>query len=430
MSSSVTNEFRVINAQNFIEDVKIYNYYIAIGKVDEWTTRDLKPLDTRHAQIYSWDSMIGGKRVLAGRVSLVIPRVDWSAGTTYSMYDDLDGDLDMEAFYVLTDESNVYKCINNNNNSPSTVKPTGTGTTSITLSDGYVWKFMYKISLEDSNNFVTRNFIPVITLKEENDSYQWQVQSNAVRGTVDAIQITDGGTGYQSIPEVVITGNGEGAMAVATVVDGVVTRIQVTNPGHDYTYANVELVGGDPVGKSQARAIISPKGGHGSDPAQELFGRHVMLGATLSGAEDEQIPVTNDFRIVTIIRDPMIKGDPEYTETYTIPTVFNETTRIKFAAEYAGEFNLDDIVTGRTSGATGKIVYFDGTTNTISLCNVSGEFNLDESIDTSSGGTSIIGEITEPDLVKGSGNIIYYDYRLPISRAVDQEENIRVTLEF
>lgn len=430
MSSIVTNEFRVHNAQSFIEDVKIYNYYMAIGKVDEWDTRDLKPLDTRRSQIYSWDTMIGGKKILAGRVSLVIPRIDWAAGTTYTMYDDTNGDLDSSAFYVITDELNVYKCLDNNNNAPSTVKPTGTNITTITLSDGYIWKFMYKVSLEDSNNFITRNFMPVKTLLDEDDSYQWPVQKNAVDGSIEAIGIVESGSGYQTTPEIAISGDGEGATAIALLIDGVVTKIQITNPGRGYTHAKIEFIGGDPLTPAQARAIMSPKGGHGSDPAMELFGRNVMLGATMSGSEDDQIPITNDFRIVTIIKEPMIQGDPEYTESFVIPTVFNALTRIEFAAEYAGEFNLDDLVTGRSSGATGRIVSFDSATNTVGLCNVDGNFEMDESLDTSSGGTAVVGKITPPDFVRGSGSVIYYDYRLPISRAIDQEENIRVTLEF
>ncbi len=429
MSSIVTNEFRVQNAQNFISDVKLNNYYIAIGKIDDWQTSSRTPLNTREIQIYNWNSMIGGKKILDNRISLVIPRIDWTMGTIYSMYDDTNDELDTSSFYVLTDESNVYKCLDNNNGAASTVKPTGTNISNIILSDGYIWKFMYKISIEESNNFVTNNFIPVKTLLEGDDSYQWAVQSNAIDGNIEVIKVTNGGVGYQNAPEIVITGNGVGATAVATIEDGIVTKIQVTDAGSGYTYAKVEIIG-DCTQQATAHAIMSPNGGHGSDPANELFGRHVMLGATLNGSEDEQIPVTNDFRIITIVRDPTFTGDPEYTEDFNIPTVFNQLTRVTLATGYTGELNLDDIVTGLSSGATGKIANFDTTNNIISLCNVIGEFTPNESIETSSGGVTVIGDITPPDFIANTGSIIYCDYRNPISRATDQEENIRVTLEF
>lgn len=54
--------------------------------------------------------------------------------------------------------------------------------------------------------------------------------------SVKNIQITNGGTGYTSAPTVMITGgNGSGATAVATIVNGVVTGISITNPGIKYT---------------------------------------------------------------------------------------------------------------------------------------------------------------------------------------------------
>lgn len=430
MSSIVTNEFRVQNAQNFVNDVKTYTYYVTIGKVDDWETNSRTPLNTRQAQIYNWSSMIGGKQILSNRISLVIPRIDWTYGTTYEMYDDTNNDLDTSSFYVVTDEANVYKCLFNNGGQPSIVKPTGTNISNISLSDGYIWKFMYNISIEESNNFMTNNFMPVKTLLEDDGSLQWTVQSNATSGSIDVIKIEDNGLGYTEAPTVTIVGDGKGATAVASIEDGVVNKIQITSSGSGYTYAEVNLEGGDYTQKAVARAILSPEGGHGSDPANELLGRQVMLGATLNADEDLKLPITNDFRIITILRDPKVTGDPEYTEDYVIPIVFNELTRITLSGGYTGEFNLDDVVTGVSSGATGKIANFDNINNVVSLCNVVGEFSVDESIETSSGGLSLVGSITKPDLVMGSGKIIYVDYRNPISRAEDQEENIRVTLEF
>lgn len=430
MSSIVTNEFRVQNAQNFVNDVKTYTHYITIGKIDDWSTNSRTPLNTREAQIYNWNSMIGGKQILSNRISLVIPRIDWTYGTTYTMYDDTNEELDISSFYVVTDEANVYKCLYNNDGQPSTVKPTGTNTSNIILSDGYIWKFMYNISIEESNNFMTNNFMPVKTLLEDDGSIQWTIQESAVSGSIDVIKVEENGSGYTEAPTVTIVGDGEGATAVASIEDGIVTKIQMTANGSGYTYAQVILEGGGFTQAATARVILSPEGGHGSDPANELIGRQVMLGATLNADEDQKLPITNDFRIITVLRDPKITGDPEYTEDYTIPTVFNELTRITLSEGYTGEFNLDDTITGMSSGATGKIATFDTLNNVISLCNVVGKFSQEESIESTSGGMSVVGSITEPDLVKGSGKIIYVDYRNPISRAEDQEENIRITLEF
>jgi len=57
-----------------------------------------------------------------------------------------------------------------------------------------------------------------------------------VAGVLNIITVTNGGTGYTSVPTVTISGGGgTGASAIATVVNGVVTTIAVTNGGAGYT---------------------------------------------------------------------------------------------------------------------------------------------------------------------------------------------------
>jgi hypothetical protein len=54
-------------------------------------------------------------------------------------------------------------------------------------------------------------------------------------GVVTAINITNGGSGYLAPPRIVIVGNGSGATATATINDtGVVTAINITNGGSGY----------------------------------------------------------------------------------------------------------------------------------------------------------------------------------------------------
>jgi hypothetical protein len=61
--------------------------------------------------------------------------------------------LENAVFYVVTDEYNVYQCLDNDNNTPSTVKPTGTTVDAIQTSDGYIWKFLYTIPIALRNKF-------------------------------------------------------------------------------------------------------------------------------------------------------------------------------------------------------------------------------------------------------------------------------------
>ena len=91
------------------------------------------------------------------------------------------------------------------------------------------------------------------------ESYKVQAQATAVvstsAGTVDRINVTDGGSGYIAAtpPPILITtsGTGSGATATATVgANGKVTGITLTNPGSGYT----GIVTATPVSGSGASA--------------------------------------------------------------------------------------------------------------------------------------------------------------------------------
>lgn len=77
---------------------------------------------------------------------------------------------------------------------------------------------------------------------------------------VTSIEVTNGGTGYLSSPIVTITGDGSGATATATIVNGRVTAITVINRGSGYTRAIVTLTGGNGYAAT-ASAVVDGKFG-------------------------------------------------------------------------------------------------------------------------------------------------------------------------
>jgi len=82
-----------------------------------------------------------------------------------------------------------------------------------------------------------------------------------VGAVVSGISVTAGGTGYSSTPKVTITDlTGSGATAQATVVGGVIMSISVTNPGSLYSAPSVQITDGTGTGAS---ATASTTGTHG-----------------------------------------------------------------------------------------------------------------------------------------------------------------------
>lgn len=159
--------------------------------VSENITESVYDLDSRYL-----NEIIFSKRISPDDVRLMVNRYDWTPSTVYSQYDDKDPDLFSKRFFVVSENNgyHVFKCINNNGDSPSTVKPIYTDTSPAeeiyTTGDGYVWKYMYSIPNSVWNKFKTNTYIPVI----ENPL----TKHYAVNGAIDSILLVSGGNNYYS----------------------------------------------------------------------------------------------------------------------------------------------------------------------------------------------------------------------------------------
>ena len=83
-------------------------YYVGIGKSTQWDSSETvpTPIDTPKT-IRDARSAIQSMKKVEG-TSFVIPRHNWSSGTTYSAYDDNLTGIPSNTYYVITDENQVY----------------------------------------------------------------------------------------------------------------------------------------------------------------------------------------------------------------------------------------------------------------------------------------------------------------------------------
>lgn len=340
MPAIVTNKIRLSTAKQFVEsfdETSPTSYYLFIGKSTAWND-DLSPtvpVDSPDVQYYVHEDIIFMKKLQANNITHAIRRYNWTTDVVYREYShDIDlfatvnrttaGPLsggDVTPFYVVTttnDEYRIYKCINNNNNQASTSDPsiTDTGIGEGDLSgekgliycpDGYIWKFMYSVSDAEMLKFVTSDWIPVRTLKHNDTSRQWTVQSAARDGAIEVIDVTNAGSGYGSAPTLTITsphkGGTQAVSQTLTLSGGVVrTPIKLNTVGTGYYKQPTITVSS---GNLAVRAVLSPKGGHGFDAVSELGGVAVMIYVELSGSESNQLITVNDYRRIGIIIDPI-----------------------------------------------------------------------------------------------------------------------------
>jgi hypothetical protein len=93
-------------------------------------------------------------------VSLATARFDWTTGEVIPQWDD-SVDMGEVGYYRLTDDYNVYACLDNAEDATSTVKPSGTSFYPFKTSDGYTWKYLYTIPIYKRRAFLSTNYMPV-----------------------------------------------------------------------------------------------------------------------------------------------------------------------------------------------------------------------------------------------------------------------------
>jgi len=165
MPSIVSSNFRVMNARKFLSFVDSEKLYAFIGRSIPWSlpnsdTNPPVPEDScKQANFINWDDMLAAKKVTTLDVCLAVKRHNWIEGQTYVQYSIYDKLIHEKAFYVYTDQGNVYKCIFNNNNAPSTVRPSEISPNVFSTSDGYKWKYMYSVFANNAERFTTNRYV-------------------------------------------------------------------------------------------------------------------------------------------------------------------------------------------------------------------------------------------------------------------------------
>lgn len=485
MAAIITNKFRINNAEQFVEsfsETSAETYYLFIGRAHSWASdADVQgntiaegtdaspptPNDDVTSEFYNWDDMLGAKLISSTDVSRVIPRRNWTTGTTYDMYEHNisssnaanSGATNLwdSSFVVMNSAYAVYKVIENDGNTASTVEPTSTSNSIFSTSDGYRWKYMYSLTSAETLNFMSTDFIHCST-----DS---TVSAAAVDGALDTALIVAGGSGYNTssgstISAIPIRGDGSSGVASVTISSGAIASVSITTAGTGYTYAyitNADIIAATNAGGSGSGAninvIIPPKGGHGSDALKELGAFYVMLNKSLVGAEGtSDIGVANDFRRIGLVRNPTNFG------TSTVASA--DTRRQIYAAIFSsvsGTFTADEEINQASTGAVGKVIEYDstnkilywyqtrfpdvGTDSNGNLTAFSGanaitgqSSSASATPDTSNSNTVNAVEFSSgysnPELAADSGDIIYVEERSPITRASDQTENIKLIIEF
>ena len=385
-------------------------------------------------------------------------------------------------FYVMNSDFNVYKCLYNGQSPefprgrPSLVEPTGTSTTIIETSDSpgvysYRWKYLYTIDADNILKFVTSEFIPVLSNS--------LVTSAANTGSVDTVVIENAGSGYNNgqFTNVPIRGDynvngGTQALCTVNVVSGSVSSVTITQAGSGYSFASIDVSLITNIGNgtdASLDVVLPPNGGHGNDSVRELGAYRLMFASKLE-TTSAFIDFPNDltYRRVGLVLNPT---------DYNTTTVCSQNTRSAVkalifpqagAGTPSGTFAPGETITQSTTGAKGFVVSYDATTKVLKYYQDQTDGTVNGNVIAFAGANQITGSINSytatPDgtfgtasvpltqitigvsvyelglsFVEGyaneeielnSGEILYLDNRIPITRSADQNEELKVVIEF
>jgi len=223
---------------------------------------------------------------------------------------------------------------------------------------------------------------------------------------------------------------------VANTFGGQIRKVTMISTGLNYSTANVTFSANSSRGSgATGTVVISPPGGHGSIPVDELGTTNVMLNVLISGIESNTFPSNNDFRVVGLMRDPTLRGG-----TVANSSVIDQCSRITVTS-LNGDLTADEIITGGTSGAKARFVSFANTNAArtagivrvirVTTNGIGARFAAAETITgASSGKTATVSTFIRPAVREFTGDILYTENRSPVTRGPDQNEDVRLVVKF
>ena len=407
MSAIITDQFRILNASNFVESVENTNnsYYVTVslpnpitspvgyGRSDNWNENPPAPVDSFAYNSHAGDVVLYGKKITSANIRRIVRKIEWTAGTRYEMYRD-DYSIENPAplsnasrlydanYYVMNEDFRVYICIENGSSGKNPkgnvsqdepkftdLEPSRAGDSG----DGYIWKYLFTISPSDIIKFDSTEYITVpnswltstdAQIRSVRESGDATINENQIK----TVYIDKEGSNYANGlgQEFAILGDGTGGKVRVDVEGGKITNTVVTSGGKDYNYALVDLgaINSSTTGTSAKLVpVIPPSKGHGYNVYTELGTDKVLIYARFDDSTKD-FPVDTSFAQVGIVKNPTKVGTTQ---------IYNEDT---FSGLFAFKFEsitgtpkvgdtIEQIVDGGKGRAYGYVASYDTDTKVL-----------------------------------------------------------------
>jgi len=411
MAAIITDQFRIINANNFMDDVTAgtNSYYAFLGlanptvsgygRTDTWNSTTIQPpspIDSIDYNNHIYDTMLFGRKIFPGDVRRLVRKVTWTKGTSYDMYrHDYDVNnrslvsnssrLYSSNYYIMNKDYRVYVCINNGAAGISTIasasldEPTFTDlepSAAGVSGDSYLWKYMFTVPPADIVKFDSTEYIAVpneweTTIDADVKVVRENGDSDTNSNQIKVVSIDESGAGYSFLSspiEVDIIGDGTGGkVRILTNTQGQIISAQVTNGGYGYSYGRVDLssINGSTTKFAKLTPIIPPSKGHGFNAYKEL-GTDKVLIYTRFDASSYDFASDTRFAQVGLIRNPTAVGVAG--TNYLQSSEFSGLKAIKFTGDTSQALGIGTAIEQNITGvgtARGYVASYDIDTRVI-----------------------------------------------------------------
>jgi len=407
MSALVTDQFRIVNANNFVSSVEnsLNSYYVFVGlsnptavgfgRTSSWDTIPPNPIDNFDYLNHNKSTILFGKKITSANIRRVIRKIDWISGKRYDMYRP-DYSITNPApnskslrlydaeYYVINSDYKVYICIDNGSTGINTtgnasiVEPKFTDLEPSISSDGYVWKYLYTISPSDVIKFDSTEYISV----PNNWETSTDPQISAVRengnslineNQIKKVFIKNKGLGYpiQLTQSCRIVGDGSGGTVTVELDsnDNSISNVTVTSGGKGYTYALIDLGIGSspPTINAELIPIIPPSNGHGFDIYKELGTDKILIYARFDDSTKD-FPIDSKFSQIGILKNPTVYDSTEISNEIYDNNDFSGVYAMRFDSTPTGVVSVGDEITQITSSgkkATAYVASYDEETKVL-----------------------------------------------------------------
>ena len=439
-------------------------YYIMASSVD----KNNNILNTQKEKRDFQRRVIFGNKVTDADVRYMFYKNNWVSGTTYDDFDDKeDVTLMNTTVTVPDDEGNylVFKCLENNGGSASTVTPSLSGIDPasyefIATADNYVWKYMFAVSASEAAIYQTTDSLPlpypaygdaqVISAASESVSqivieetpanqfsaylfgratnftnssdvivfstvqnaniknlvvsitpkvgFSLYTNTNAYANmylktpngevydilassfaasdklniTIDTTDSITPTTVCQVVPKInvsqsTLTGTPCRAYGIINQY-GTLIKVGFRTKGTEYKFATAEMAYPRSLttpGTTTLRCVVSPRGGHGSNPIAELAMSRLAIITNFSG-EAATIPDSNTYTKVGLVKNPMF-NDGVYVDSFdnrTSITLAENKTSVALPNYYIQQYIKTVAVNVLAIGTTYVITSLGNTTQT------------------------------------------------------------------